>query len=524
MNTEPRRSARTARVGLGLAFALAVAAVTGCSAIASAATDTAAGSTSDSSSASSSTASSASTAEVASVTAVSDANADQTVVNDDEWSADDAVDIALSGTEATTDAPGVTVADGTVTISEAGVYRLSGDYTGSIVVAAPDDAQVVLILDGATIAAAHAPAIQVTTADDVALFLAEGSTNAVASTGAYSADAGANAAIWADTDLTISGTGALTVEGEAEDGIASKDDLVILSGQITVTAADDGLKGNDSLTVRDGRITVDAGGDGLASDQDADETQGYVEIEGGTLDITAGSDGIDGYTDIVITGGDIAISAEEGIEAGTIAIGGGVIDITATDDGINGSAGSSSDTASGEEMQGGMGGGGMQDSGELVLIAGGEITIDSDGDGLDSNGSMEITGGTTVVYGPTSSGNGALDTNGSLTISGGTVLALDSGGMSGSPATESAQAWVAASASGAAGSTVEIVAEDGTVLFSTTAEKDFGAVVFSSADVVSGASYDISVDGASVATATTGQALAGGMGGGGMGGPGGGRG
>lgn len=521
MNTDSRRSARTARVGLGLAFALAVATVTGCSAIASAATDSASGTGAASSSSSSTTTSPA--AAVASVTAVSDANADQTVVNDDEWSADDAVDIALSGSDATTDAPGVTVSDGTVTITVAGVYRLSGDYTGSIVVEAPEDAQVVLILDGATIEADGVPAIQVTSADDVAIFLADGSANAVSSTGSYAADADANAAIWADADLTVSGTGSLTVDGETEDGITSKDDLVVLSGELSVTAVDDGLTGNDSLTVRDGTIAVDAGGDGLSADQDADETQGYVEIEGGTLDITAGSDGIDGYTDVVITGGDVSVAAEEGIEAGTIAIGGGVIDISATDDGINGSTGTSSDTASGEETQGGMGGGGMQDTGEYVLIAGGELTIDAEGDGLDSNGSMEITGGTTIVYGPTNAGNGALDTNGSLTISGGTVLALDSGGMSGSPATDSPQAWVAASASGSAGSTVEITAADGTVLFSTTAEKGFGAVVFSSADVVSGESYDVTVDGSSVATATTGQALAGGMGGGGTGGPGGGR-
>ena len=70
----------------------------------------------------------------AGITEIQDANADQTVVNDDEWSADDAVDIALSGTSAETSSSAVTVGDGTVTITAAGVYRLSGDYAGSVVV------------------------------------------------------------------------------------------------------------------------------------------------------------------------------------------------------------------------------------------------------------------------------------------------------------------------------------------------------------------------------------------------------
>lgn len=504
--TESRSPLRSgpARGGLGIAFALAVATVTGCSAVAAAGA-------SSGTSADAGTASTNGATLPAGIAEIQDANADQTVVNDDEWSAADAVDIALSGTSAETSSSAVTVGDGTVTITAAGVYRLSGDYAGSVVVDAADDAQVVLILDGVDIAAEGAPAIRVTSADDVAVYLAEGSANSVTATGTAGTDA--NAAIWADADLTLSGTGSLAVQGD-EDGIRSKDDLVVLSGSIDVTSGDDGLRGTDSLTVRGGTVTVDAGGDGISSDQDADETQGWVSIEGGTIDVTAGSDGIDGYTDVIITAGDIAIAAEEGIEAGTIAIADGTIDIVATDDGINGSAGTSSDTATGEESAGGMGGGGMQDTGEYVLIAGGQITIDSEGDGLDSNGSMSITGGTTLVSGPTRSGNGALDTNGALTVSGGTILALDSGGMSGSPAADSAQAWVAAWASGAAGSTVEVVASDGTVLLSTTAEKAFGALVFSSADVVAGETYTVTVDGAEVASATTGQALAGGMGGG----------
>jgi hypothetical protein len=501
-----RRATPAARMGLAMAVALGLVGITGCSAVALSAAES-----------TSSAAAAASTSDTSSVEAVLAANADQTVVNDDEWSADDAVDITLSGTDASTDADGVTVSSGTVTITAAGVYRLSGDFSGSVVVQAPDDAQVVLILDGVDITAQDAAAIQVDTADDVAIFLAKGSSNTVTSTGAYATDADADAAIYSEADLTISGTGSLAVQGSAEDGITSKDDLVVLSGTIDVTAADDGLRGKDSLTVRGGTITVKAGGDGLRSDQDSDDTKGYVDIEGGTIDVTAGSDGIDGFTDAVILDGAVTISSDEGIEAGTVAIGGGTIDITTTDDGINGSAGKTDDSTSDQGGQGGMGGGGMQDTGELILIAGGTITVDAEGDGLDSNGSMQITGGTTIVYGPTRSGNGGLDTNGTLAITGGTVIAFDAGGMSETPDADSAQAWIGASASGSAGSTVKIVAADGTVLTSVTAKKAFAAVVFSAPDVTSGATYTVQVDGSTAATVSTGQAISGGggMGGGG---------
>ncbi|MTE24497.1 carbohydrate-binding domain-containing protein [Microbacterium sp. ZXX196] len=517
--TPPRRL--RAASGVGLTFALAVAALTGCSALASAEAETgsaapasSSASASDASSSSDSTTSSSDASTPAGVSEIIEANSDQTVVNDDEWSEADAVDIALDGTTATTSSENVAAAEGSVTITAAGVYRLTGDFDGVIAIDAPEDAQVVLILDGVSIETTDQAAIGVVSADDVAIVLADGSENTVTSTGTYADSADANAAIWADTDLTISGTGALTVEAGANDGITSKDDLVILSGSLEVTAADDGLRGTDSLTVRGGDIVIDAGGDGLLSDQEDDDSQGWVLVEGGTLDVEAGSDGIDGYTDAIVTGGEVTITSEEGIEAGTVAIGGGTISITTTDDGINGSAGTADDTATNDEFAGGMGGGGMTDTGEYVLIAGGEITIDAEGDGLDSNGSLDITGGTTIVLGPTNGGNGALDTNGSLTISGGTLLALDSGGMSGSPSTDSAQAWVATSASGSAGSTVQILAADGTVLYEAEAAKAFGALVFSSADVVAGETYSVTVDGTEVASAATGQALAGGMGGG----------
>lgn len=464
----------------------------------------------------------------AAVGAILAANADWTTVKEDEWDASTAVDIDLASA----------VVDGVVTITDAGVYRLSGTLDGQVVVAAPDDALVVLILDGATITSDDAAAIDVQSADDVAIHLADGSTNTVSAT-VTDESADASAAIFSAADLTISGSGALSVSaGGVADGIASKDDLVVLGGDISVTAADDGLRGHDSLVIKGGTITVDADGDGLKSNQDEDETQGYVAVLGGTISLTAGDDGIDAQTDIVVADGALTVAAaddglhsevalaigggtvsvttsEEGIESFAITIEGGTTSVVSNDDGLNASGGTST-------QQGGMGGGMESDGGQTVTITGGSLTINAAGDGLDSNGSATMTGGTVVVYGPTNNGNGALDVNGTFTISGGELLAIGSSGMAVSPDTSSSQSFIAATAQASAGATVTIVDSSGATIAEFTTPKAIASVVYSSSAIVSGATYTVLVNGSTAGTATAGVAASGGMGGG-MGGGNGGR-
>lgn len=155
----------------------------------------------------------------------------------------------------------------------------------------------------------------------------------------------------------------------------------------------------------------------------------------------------------------------------------------------------------------------MQDSGETLTISGGTLRIDADGDGLDSNGTISMTGGEVTVYGPTSNGNGALDSNGGITVSGGTLVAIGSSGMAESPETSSAQGWLAAAVDGSDGSSIQITDATGAVIASYTGVKDFQTVVFSSAAISSGQSYTVTVDGTAT-TVAAGQAVSGGMGGG----------
>ncbi len=461
--------------------------------------------------------------------AVLDANENSTTVNDDEWDATTSVAISLSSPTAT---DGVTVDGDTVTITAAGTYTLSGDLDGQVVVAAPDDAVVALVLDNATISSSTTAAIAVTSADDVVISLT--GDNAVSDTSSYASDADVNAAIFSEADLTISGDGTLTVNANGNDGITSEDDLVILSGTLAINAVDDALRGKDSLVVKGGAIRATAGGDALKSDNGEDATRGYVWIDGGTIALTASDDGIDALTDVVQTGGDVSIAATddgvhgdtlvvldgdgtlditssyEGIEAPAITVASGDVQVTSSDDGLNASGNAAS---TGE-------GGGMSDTGELITISGGTTVINADGDGFDSNGSAVITAGTLIVNGPTNDGNGALDVNGTLTVSGGTVLAVGSAGMAVSP-TDGTQSWISALASGASGDVVQLLDSSGTVVYEFTATKSFSSVVFSSAVLADGANYSVTVGGSSAVTVTEGTATAGMAGG--QGGPGGGQ-
>ena len=149
------------------------------------------------------------------------------------------VTITLSDGASRADCAGVTVSGDTVTITAGGSYRVTGMLTsGQIVVNAPEE-KVVLALDGVSVTCENSAALYVVKAKMVILSLVSGSENALASTGEYiqTDDNTVDAAIFSKDDLTIKGSGALTVSSETGHGIVSKDELKIKSGTITVTAA-----------------------------------------------------------------------------------------------------------------------------------------------------------------------------------------------------------------------------------------------------------------------------------------------
>ena len=345
------------------------------------------------------------------------------------WDSSSEVTIDLSNPTAT---DGVTVSDGVITITKAGNYRLSGTYSGQVKVEAADSDMVRLILDNATITNSTGAAINVVEADEVVIYTASGSTNTVSDGSSYSdtASGSPDAAIYSKSDLTLAGEGSLKVEGNYEEGIHTTDGLVIASGTLEVTAANTGIKGKDYVDILDGTVTVTATKDGIKATNDTDGNRGWVRLSGGTVNISAGDDGFKAERVLEISGGTLNITeSNEGIEAQYINILDGTVNVTSSDDGINASYSTSSSSstestsssttqtsqtaqsnqtaqntqsgqsAQGNAAQGGQGGqppaggggmGGGSGTFEVVdatiNIAGGTITVNANGDGIDSNG------------------------------------------------------------------------------------------------------------------------------------------
>lgn len=452
--------------------------------------------------------------------------------NHDYWTVDEDVRAAQqpqtitlkdTGASISSSSSGVSIEPGVVTITEAGTYTITGAYQGQLVVDAGDDAQVTLIFDDVSIDNAAGPAVLLSSADGVEVQLAAGSQNSISDAATYAEDADEDAALFSHVDLNITGEGSLEVTGNGSDGIASKDDLVITGGSLTVTAADDGLRGKDALVITGGDVDVTSIGDGLKTTNEDEADRGYFLISDGNVTIEAGDDGIDVISDALFSGGTVTVTGSvEGVEAQNILVGGGILDVTSSDDGLNATVGSTTteetaDAATAAPGAGQMGGASMGDDGSNLVLYGGSVTIDAQGDGIDSNGNLTISGGEITVFGTSSGGNGAFDVNGTFTLSGGDVLALSAGQMEQTPSVVE-QAFVSTTASGS--ETVTITANNA-ALRDTATPRAFGYVFYSSPDLAEGDVVTVSTGSSSVEATATLEGGAMGMGGPGkMGGPG----
>ena len=294
------------------------------------------------------------------------------------WDTSGAVTITLDGDDAEISGNGAYVIDGSVVITNAGYYVISGTLSdGYISVDAYDSSKVWILLNGVEINCSDNACIRVDQADKVFLTLAEGSQNTLTSGSEYSEEAlndGTDGAIYAHDDLTINGSGSLTVNSQYEHGISANDDLVITGGTITVTAPSDAIRANDSIRICSAEITATGGDEGIVTTNEVEN--GYMYVESGTLKITAADDGIHTTGDIEIAGGDITVSAgddgihsdtsvlvtdgtllieecSEGIEALTIDVSGGDITVYAEDDGFNANGGSGNAFGGGHAFGGG---------------------------------------------------------------------------------------------------------------------------------------------------------------------------
>ena len=257
---------------------------------------------------------------------------------DASYNAENATYIRLSDDSVEVQGLGATAVDGTVSVSAAGTYVVSGSIAdGRIVVEAGDEDKVQIVLSNASVCSQDGPAISILSADKCFVTLEQDSTNALVDGSAYTLEEGAgepNAALYCKADLTLNGTGSLSIEGNWQHAVCSKDDLVITGGTYDVSAVEDAFRGKDCVKIADGSFTVDAGGDGFVSTNEEDETRGFVSIDGGTFDISAQDDGIQAYTHARLAGGEFSIdSGDDAVHSdGSASVAGGTYDIVAADD------------------------------------------------------------------------------------------------------------------------------------------------------------------------------------------------
>lgn len=410
-----------------------------------------------------------------------------------EYDADECETITLSDSGVSASGSGVTTDGSTVTITAEGTYIIEGSLSdGMIIVDADKSEKVQLVLNGVSITSASSAPIYVKQADKVFITLADGTVNTLTNGGEFVAidDNNIDAVIFSKDDLTLNGTGKLTITSPAGHGIVSKDELVITNGAYTITAASQGLSGKEIVAIANGSFNITAGKDAIHSFDDDDSTVGCVYIEDGSFNLAAESDGISAMNEICISGGSLTVTESyEGIEACVINISGGTIDITSSDDGLN-ATDKRTDSQSGS---GGFGGGNDTQEDACVNISGGVISINAQGDGIDSNGYISVSGGELYIAGSTNSSDGALDYGLLAEVSGGIVVAAGQSGMAMNFGSSSMQGSILVNTQTqqSAGTTIALMDSDGTQLLSLTAKKSYNSVVISCPEIEDGGTYTV---------------------------------
>ena len=301
----------------------------------------------------------------------------------------------------------------TVTITQAGTYQIAGTLgDGALIVESGENAKITLVLGGVSIKNSTGAAIQIATADDVTIELAEGTTNVLQSgeevdiATATESEEASGGALQSKADLKIKGKGSLTVLGYLNNGIHCTKDLKIKNGNISVTALRHGIKGKNSVTVSGGMVTVTSGKDGITSDETENEEKGFVTIEDGEIIITSAGDGVSAETTLTVTGGVISIIS-----------GGGSANAQQKTDNMHDwwdfdNSASDDDSVSCKGLK----------AGKAMMISGGSITIDAQDDALHTDGDMTISGGECIL----STGDDGAHAELSLTVLDGKITVLTS--------------------------------------------------------------------------------------------------
>ncbi len=311
--------------------------------------------------------------------------------------------------------------DGTdVSITAAGTYVFSGDCDDGSITVKKGVTGVTIVLNGLTLTNDDSAAITLNKTAEASLIAAAGTTNTVADTEG-SNDENAAVKVKSGATLAIGGTGTLTVDGNAKNGIKGAADAVITVAEVklNINAANDGLSCDDELTIAGGTLHITAGGDAVKASPDTGDTEnpdttslGNVTISGGTLTLNATEDGIQADGDLTISGGTFHVKTNGG-------------HTTALAD----------DSASCKGFK----------AGKTLTVTGGTLTVDSADDALHAGTDVTISGGTLTL----ATGDDGVHADNDLVI-----------GTKGASSTSTPRINITASYEGLEGTTVTVYSGD----------------------------------------------------------------
>ncbi|MCP9764583.1 carbohydrate-binding domain-containing protein [Lacihabitans soyangensis] len=491
---------------------------------------------------------------------------------DYKWEANVEKLIILKDNSAEIVGSGVDFSQGNLKISAPGTYRISGKLSnGQIIVQSAGNDIVRLILNGVEVHSDKGSSLFIDKAERVLIFLEKGTVNNFSDNENYLlTQDGQNATIYSQTFTIVDGEGVLNVKSNFEDGLSSKDGLLIRNGKIKVDAKDEAIRGKDFVVIRGGEFDLIAGGDALKSDNEVNRNSGFIEINDGLFDITAKGDGISAYSKVNINGGvynikagggfaaflpngnsakgikaenevnviakqlslncaddaihsnsdlrilggeykvqtgddafhgDNSLTIEnckitvlyafEGFEAKTINIGAGKYELSTLNDCISASSIRDSE----------------QNDGSYVYIKNGTLILRStSGDLLDSNGNVEMSGGTMIMHGPISA-EVPLDYNGTFRMIAGLIIASGSNSrFLQAPSAISPQNSVLINfkKGNEAGKLINISNAKGESLVTFRPQINYFSFIFSSSKLIKGGNFTVSTGGLVVGTAESG--------------------
>lgn len=289
-------------------------------------------------------------------------------ISDVDWSSYETKDIVL---------------EKTLNITTEGIFHLTGSISdGTIRI--NTKGKVKLVLDNISITNSKGPAIYVEDAKRLEIELKEGTTNTLNDSKVFTGT-DADACIFSNEDLVISGDGNLEVNANHGIGIHSKKDLKISSGSIYITSIDDGVVGKDSIEVAGGNITIDSNKNGLKSTNIMDYDRGFIFIRDGNIKLNTRLDGIQSSSALFIKNGNIDIKttgdpkeeengkliSAKGLKGKVVVIENGNFNIVSTDDAMH--------------------------SDDYVLISNMNGVIESGDDAIHADKTITIDDGTIVI-------------------------------------------------------------------------------------------------------------------------------